>query len=424
MIGTRSRRARAQIRGTVRQADHRRIIAPAVVLTLLLWPAAAIAQDVLDLDVGDPARRDQKVAVVLDGIVNSHTAESLTPDAFAARLADVRLLLIGESHNSMEAHRVQLAVITELVAAGREVMIGLEMYPYTEQPFLDQWVQGLLTEKGFVELSRWYHNWGYNWGYYRDVLLFARDERISIVAVNTPRPVVSAVRQKGFSGLTEEEAAHIPPRVDTDNDGHLRLFRAYMGPPGGAHEVSDDALFSMFEAQCTWDATMAYNSVQALRERPDAIMVVLVGSGHVAYGLGIQRQAELWFDGTVKTLIPVPVADDQGRPRHEVQASYADFVWGVAPEPNPRYPSLGISTRQENEGDPVAIIIVPHGSAVHEAGVQVGDAIVAIDGTPVPDRATLKRLEATKSWGDRMTLEVEREGEHLSFEIVFRRRMP
>ena len=173
---------------------------------LLAWPATAAAQNVMDLDVGDPARRDQKVAVVLDGIVNSHTAESLTPDALAARLADVRLLLIGESHDSMEAHRVQLAVIKELVAAGREVVIGLEMYPYTEQPFLDQWVGGMLTEKGFVELSRWYHNWGFNWGYYRDVLMFARDRRVPVVAVNTPRSVVSAVRQKGFSGLTEEEA--------------------------------------------------------------------------------------------------------------------------------------------------------------------------------------------------------------------------
>ena len=38
-----------------------------------------------------------------------------------------------------------------------------------------------------------------------------------------------------------------------------------------------------------------------------AIVVVLVGSGHVAYGLGIERQARRWFDGEVSTLIPLAI---------------------------------------------------------------------------------------------------------------------
>ena len=44
---------------------------------------------------------------------------------------------------------------------------------------------------------------------------------------------------------------------------------------------------------------MGWNALQALRTHggDKAIMVVLVGSGHVAYGLGAERQARLWFDG-------------------------------------------------------------------------------------------------------------------------------
>jgi uncharacterized iron-regulated protein len=391
-------------------------------VTMVALPSAASAQDVLDLDVGDPARRDQQLAVVLDGIVNSHTAELLTPDELAAQLDGARLLLIGESHTDMESHRVQLAVIRSLVESGREVMIGLEMYPYTEQQYLDQWIGGMLTEKGFVELSRWYKNWGYNWGYYRDVFAYARQHQVPMVAVNTPRPVVSAVRQKGFEGLTDDEAQHIPPRIDTDNEDHLRLFRAYMGPPGGGHGVTEEALFSMFEAQCTWDATMAYNAVKALQRNPDAIMVVMVGSGHVAYGLGIQRQAELWFDGEVATLIPVPVGADPHHPREAVQASYADYMWGVATESDTLYPTLGFSTRQPDPQEAVEIIIVPAASAAAAAGVAVGDHLLAIDGTPVPDLETAKRLVAAKRWGDRIVLGLDRNGENVEAAYVFRRR--
>ncbi len=386
-----------------------------------LIPAAAYAQDVLDLDVGDPERRDQRVGIVLDGIVDSRTAEVITPGELPTKLEGVRLLLLGETHTSIEAHRVQLSVIRRLVESGREVIVGLEMYPYTEQLHLDRWVDGLLTEKGFIELSSWYRNWGYNWGYYRDIFTYARDQGLDMVAINAPRDVVSAVRQKGFDQLAPEEAQHIPPRVDTSSEDHLKLFRAYMGPPGGGHGVSEEQLFSMFEAQCTWDAAMAFNAVRALEERPEAIMVVLVGSGHVAYGLGIQRQAELWFDGGVATLIPVPVGTDPHHPRNAVQASYADFVWGVAPEPASLFPSLGVSTRQTGPDDPIEVIIVPPGSPAADAGVHVGDVLVSIDGRPVPDRETVSRLVAAKRWGDRIRLGLERDGEPAEASWVFRR---
>ena len=177
----------------------------------------------------------------------------------------------------------------------------------------------------------------------------------------------------------------------------------------------------MFNAQCTWDAAMAYNAVRALETRPEAIMVVLVGSGHVAYGLGIERQAELWFDGKVSTLIPVPVAEDPHHPRTSVQASYADFVWGVAPEREEQFPTLGLSTRQSGAGEPIEVIIVPPDSAVSRAGVEVGDVLVSIDGMTVSDRGTVSRLVAAKRWGDSIVLGLEREGRAFEASMVFRR---
>lgn len=394
----------------------------AVAFVAIAFSGSAVAQDVLQLAVGDPERRDQQVAVEIDRLTDTRSGETLAPAELAERLDGVRLLLVGESHTNMEAHRVQLAVVRGLVEAGREVLIGLEMYPYTEQDRLDQWTDGLLTEKGFVHLSGWYRHWGYNWGYYRSIFEYARHNGVSMVGVNTPRSVVRAVRRKGFDGLSELEAAHIPPRIDTDNDDHLRLFRAYMGPPGSGHEVSDEDLFSMFEAQCTWDATMAYNAVRLLEEHPAAILVVLVGSGHVAYGLGIQRQAEIWFDGEIASLIPVPVGGDEDDAGTRAQASYADFIWGVAPEAHTLYPSIGFSTRQLDPEDPIEIIILPPDSAASEAGVEVGDTLVSIDGIAIPDEATMKRLVADKRWGDGIVLGLERAGERVEAAFLFRRR--
>ena len=96
----------------------------------------------------------------------------------------------------------------------------------------------------------------------------------------------------------EDEAARVPQQIDTDNEEHFRLFKAFFA--GGEDQfhasMSEEQWRAMFGAQCAWDATMAHNSVKALeRHRGESsILVVLVGSGHVAYGLGIQRQAAQW----------------------------------------------------------------------------------------------------------------------------------
>src|ERR1035438_10634990 len=50
--------------------------------------------------------------------------------------------------------------------------------PISEQKSLDNWRDGLLTEAGFLTLARWYEFWGYHWDYYRDIFLYARDNRI------------------------------------------------------------------------------------------------------------------------------------------------------------------------------------------------------------------------------------------------------
>ena len=399
-------------------------VAILVALALAL-PSAGLAQDSSrKLKIGDPARRDREAAVVLDGITDTSAGTTLTTGELASKLEDVRVLFVGESHTDIAFHRVQLQVIRELHKRGREVLVGLEMYPYTEQASLDMWNSGSVSEDEFVSKSRWYKNWGYHWHYYRDIFLFARQNGIKMYAVNTPREVVSAVRKKGLENLTPEEASRIPPKIDTGNEDHKTLFRAFFaGEESMMHTMSAQMFDGMFAAQCTWDASMGYNAVQNLKKfgGPKAIMVVLIGSGHVAYNLGVQRQAALWFDGKMASIVPVPVADAKGRPQSTVQASYADYVWGLPPESDPLYPSLGLSLRDGKAEFPLEVIDVPKTSVAGLAGFQVGDVLRSIDGTPIMDRETLNRLLAELRWADDAVFVVARGEGTTQITAVFRR---
>ncbi len=434
---TPSRRAEIRSQAPRLRPGTREMILPLVLLAFFASAAGRADSKIYHLAIGDPDRADREVPLVLDAVTDAATGELLTPAGLARRLAETRIVFVGESHTSIDFHRAQLRLIEELDRAGREVLIGLEMYPYTEQEHLDAWHRGLLTEEGFVTLSRWYESWGYPWGYYRDIFLYARDHGIPLFAINAPREVVSEVREKGLDGLAEEDRAHLPETIDLDSDEHRALFRAYFEPEeepdedgdgGGLHSgMSDEQLEAMFAAQVSWDATMAHNAVAALREHggEDAILVVLVGSGHVAYGLGAERQAAGSFDGETASVIPIPVADADGEATPTVRASYADFVWGLPPETDELYPSLGLSTTAAGDDDPRRkVIFVSEGSAAEAAGVRVGDLLLALDGEPIPDKETLQRRMAEKRWGDAARLTVERGDEPVEIEVTFRREPP
>ncbi len=393
----------------------------------LACPLAAFADDhAAHLAIGDPARRDRTVGIVLDGITDSATGDTISVAELATRLDGVRLLFVGESHVDMEFHRVQLRVLQELQRRGRTVMIGLEMYPVTEQQWLDRWYGNRkLTEEQFLTESRWYKNWGYHWNYYRDIFLFAREHRVRMFGVNLPRGAVSTIRSKGFDSLTVEQRAMLPPRIDLENEEHKRLFRAFFGDEDALHGNMPEAMFNgMFRAQCGWDAAMGWNAVQALKKYGDekSIMVVLIGSGHVAYGLGAERQVRPFFDGRIASVIPFHVADEPGgKPTHEIQASYANFAWGLPAFSDPIYPSTGISTPDAKSGARYRIINVAEGSPAAAAGVKTGDEIVSVDGLVVDDKEKFNRHLSTKRWGDTMTYRLMREGKEIELTVHLRR---
>jgi uncharacterized iron-regulated protein len=182
----------------------------ACLLLGLSLSAAAEEDRTLHLALGDPARKDREAPLALDTLTDTRTGDLLTRADLPARLGGVRLVLVGESHTDADFHQAQLRVLQELQRAGREVLIGLEMYPETEQRWLDAWSDGSLTEDGFLRLSRWYKNWGYNWGYYRDIFLFARDHGLRMIALNAPREIVSAEERAG-GPHAGREVAHRPP---------------------------------------------------------------------------------------------------------------------------------------------------------------------------------------------------------------------
>ena len=390
---------------------------------MALVPLAAHAADpVHRLSLGDAGRRDKDVVLVLDAGIDTATGETVGPDDLAARLDKTRLVPARGI-----AHQRGVASCAAAGPAGTGAARSSHPHRPRDVSLHRADVAGCV-ERRPLDRDRvrrqgaLVRTWGYHWGYYRDVLLFARAQAIQIFAINAPRELVAAVRKTGIAGLSPEQAKRMPPRVDTESADHLALFKAQVGGGDALHGgMTDETWKGMQAAQATWDAAMAWNAVQALRGATDAntIMVVLVGSGHVAYGLGIERQARAWFDGAVASVIAVPMADDTG-PTSPVRASYANFVWGVARELASAWPSLGLSTRA-GDGGRRAIIDVEKDGPAAPAGLKVGDIILTIDDVPIDSREALARQVASYNWGDVSRVTITRGAEQLTVNVPLRR---
>lgn len=390
---------------------------------LVLAPLSLVA-DQADLHhaIGDPARKDKEVTLVLDGVVDTATGETITPAEMAARLADVGLMFVGETHTNIDYHRVQLRVIQALHEAGREVLIGLEMFPYTQQASLDQWIEGSQSEQAFVDQAEWYKYWGYNWEYYREIFVYARQNGLRMYGVNTPRDVVTAVRKKGFKDLTPEEAEHIPRRVMPVTEDQRTLYKSFFDPDDTLH-MSEGALEGMLRAQTTWDATMGWNALQALLKdgSDNAIMLVLIGSGHVTYGLGAERQTAPYYDGNIASVIPVQIEDESGAAVEKVQASYANFLWGLPKADYEIYPSFGASLMGKIGKEPTKIIQLSKGSIAERAGLMTGDVVLSLNGEAVRSSVDLRRIVSGWRWGDVASARIDRDGKEQDVLVPVRR---
>lgn len=394
------------------------------ILLLLAASASGAGELVTQLPIGDPERRGRNAAVIVDTVIDTRRDEAISVNQMVERLGGTRVLFFGENHTDMDFHRAQLQLIRALHRAGREVMIGLEMFPYTQQPQLDRWTAGELSEAEFLDAADWYTSWGYRWEYYAEIFRFARDADLKMVGINAPREVVKTVRTQGFDALQDDDREHIPESIDTTNDEHRRLFRAYFEDDDTIHmQLSNEQWEGMFRAQTTWDAVMGWNAAQAVKRHggPNAIIVVLIGAGHVTYGLGAERQIRPRYDGGIASVVPVQSVAPDGAAVTEVNAAYADFVWGLPPAQPPRFPELGVSLAGMLGSHPNKIIQVSEGSAAEAAGLAVGDRLMSIDAVPVSSLGTLRAAMAGYYWGDSAEVELIRGDKNIKQTVVFRR---
>ncbi|MDE3144045.1 MAG: ChaN family lipoprotein [Bacteroidota bacterium] len=160
------------------------------------------------------------------------------------------IVLIGESHNNPISHWMELE-ITKDCKLQRNVVMGAEMFEQDNQPALDLYLQGKLSDKGFDSSARLWKNYATD---YAPLVNFARENNIVFAASNTPRRFAAMVSKNGFEALDDLSAdekkwiAPLPIAYNADLPGYKKMLTMMEG----------HSSVNMPKAQALKDATMSY----------------------------------------------------------------------------------------------------------------------------------------------------------------------
>jgi len=192
-----------------------------------------------------------------------------------ADLGQARVVFVGEFHDQRDHHILQLEVIKALHRQGHSLAIGLEMFDIEKQSSLDEWISGSLTLQEFV--ARYQKGWSINWAEYDSIMLFARNNRIPMVALDAPPEIVRLVTHGGPAALGYDAMLRLPEGTTTVM---LPAYKKFMSRAFRSHQIPDSMFDNFCAAQGLRNSTMAKRISGYLRQHPTRSMVVIAGVGH------------------------------------------------------------------------------------------------------------------------------------------------
>ena len=324
------------------------------------------------------------------GVESSHLV-NITD--IAEKVKGKKIVYVGEVHDKFEHHRVQYEILRELYKRNKNIVIGMEMFQRPFQKALDDYISGTTDEREFLKRSEYFKRWGYDYVLYREILLFAREYKIPVAALNIRNETVSKVSKEGLLSLTADERKEVPQDMDLSDMAYkTRLRELFEG-----HSNSKDRNFDFFyEAQILWDESMAHNLAAFMRENPGHQAVVIAGLGHLAFGSGIPKRAYRLNGDEYSVIL------NDG----DIEKSISDFMLFPSPIRLPAAPQLMVLLKEE-DGKVKIQDFVPE-SVSEKAGLKKGDIILAVDDTKIANVEDLKIFLLYKKKGDTVTVKVMR----------------
>jgi uncharacterized iron-regulated protein len=339
-------------------------------------------------------------------IVHLPTGIKVNFDQMMQAVAGSRVIYVGETHDSLEDHRIQLQVIRWLAKRGK-IAVGMEMFRRSAQPELDLWIKEASTEKKFRKLFK--KNWGSGIKLYQPIFDTLKEQSIPLIGLKSTREMEAAFR----AGDVAPGDTFYPELDDTDP-----YHRAHSMSLFGGHQDHVALLEKPYRMLLLWEETMAQTVAQFIsnEKNRDRKLVVLAGGFHVQYGFGIPKRAYRRMPHQYSIILPtITQMPEELKESREMKVEHvhtplysADYAWKVSYKVLPKNRiKLGVLLAEEEVG--VRVRSVAKNSNAERAGILAGDLLLQADGKKIIDVEEMVSFLQSKNFGDEVNFRLRRD---------------
>ncbi len=364
-------------------------------------------------------RRNLPDSLAEGDIIHLASGKKIPAESLGSFLTLPDILYVGETHENIETHRLQLDMLKRFhTQFNQDVVIGMEMFKRPYQSVLDDWIAGKVDEKNLLKKTNWEDEWGFDFQLYRDLLHYAKEHKIPVVALNATNDLRKKISSKGIAGLSPEEKNDLP-KVDLSDFYH----QLYLKKIFSLHSQNKQQFQQFYEVQCFWEDYMA-ESISRYLASPAGHgkkMIAFLGSGHIIYDFGVPKRVFGQNYLPYVTVYPYELGRDPNDfdPVNitEIPLEPADFLAIVSSKQvNKRQVFLGIGMETTPTGM-VQIKQVFKGSPAEAAGLKKGDVVSALDGETVTEFFDISYTMKQKNIGDSCLFSIIRNSESLDIPV-------
>lgn len=121
------------------------------------------------------------------------TGQTLTPQAFAAKLRAAERILLGEQHDNLKHHQAQFWLLQQLSQQRPQGSLLMEMLSVDQQPLIAKISENPTAYPNLPDALNWKKSW--NWAFYGDIVQAALQQGTALVATNLTAEEVSTLMQ-------------------------------------------------------------------------------------------------------------------------------------------------------------------------------------------------------------------------------------
>ncbi len=203
-----------------------------------------------------------------------------TIDAIVSELNTANVLFFGEEHNDSTGHYLEAELFKKIANAyPGKTALTMEMFHTDVQPVINEYLNGLISEKNFIKEARAWNNYKD----YKPMVELAKKNQLDVIGGNAAARYSNAVTRGGLTVLNQlpenSKAFFAPLPIDTAIGRYHDKFIETLG----GHSMGG---MKVYQTQNFWDATMAWSIAKYAKKNKDKKIFQVNGRFHSDEKLG------------------------------------------------------------------------------------------------------------------------------------------